>query len=124
MNKHTILLITSRPDQLQELVEEIRRDPEAGLMVAVSAQDALTIVGQRGPALVVVDDRVGDMTGLELVRHLIQANAFVHTAVLSDATEEDFHRDSEGLGVLTRLPLQPGKEDARRLLERLRRVLG
>jgi hypothetical protein len=51
-------------------------------------------------------------------------NAMVNTAVISPLAEADFHEVSEGLGVLGRLPEEPGESDAYDLLGKLKRVLG
>jgi len=44
--------------------------------------------------------------------------------VVTPLSEEEFHEASEGLGVLGRLPVEPGASDAAELLRRLRTVLG
>jgi DNA-binding response OmpR family regulator len=123
MQQQTILLITSRPGQLQDLAGEIGDDPAARLLTVTTLRDAEAAAKSASPVLAIVDERVGDATGLDVVRHLIGIDAFIHTAVLSDADEEEFHRLSEGLGILSRLPLQPERKEVRRLLETLRRLL-
>jgi ActR/RegA family two-component response regulator len=123
MGQQNILLVTSRREQLSELAEELRKDPGVNLLVAASLQEALDMLRHWVPVMAIVDERVGGAAGLDLIRRFIEINAFVHSAVLSDTADETFHQQSEGLGILARLPLQPGEEDARRLLDDLRRVL-
>jgi DNA-binding response OmpR family regulator len=123
MQQQTILLITSRPGQLQDLAGEIGDDPAARLLTVTTLREAEEAAKSASPVLAIVDERVGDATCLDVVRHLIGINAFIHTAVLSDADEEEFHRLSEGLGILSRLSLQPERKEVRRLLETLRRLL-
>jgi len=41
-------------------------------------------------------------------------------ASVSSLSPEDFHEASEGLGLMAQLPIQPGKEHAEELLQRLR----
>lgn len=122
MSTENILLITSRADQLHDFAEEVRNASGTRLILASSRRDALDTLGRDAVVLAIVDDRVGKETGLEIVRHLIQVNAFIQTAVLSAEDDATFHEVSEGLGVLVRLPMQPDAEDARRLLDRLRQV--
>ncbi len=76
------------------------------------------------PHLVVVDSDLPDTDPLGLVQKLLMVNAMVNTAVISPLAEEQFHEASEGLGVLSRLPVEPGHSDAADLLHKLRRVLG
>jgi hypothetical protein len=59
--------------------------------------------------LVIVDQQVGPVSGLDVIRQLLGVNAFVHTAVLSDMDDAAFHEQCEGLGVLCRLPTTPGR---------------
>ena len=74
--------------------------------------------------LVIIDSGLPDTTPYDLVQKLLTVNAMVNTAVVSPLSEEEFHEATEGLGILVRLPLQPGKDEAANLLRRLRRVLG
>ena len=122
MQPQTILLITSRPGQLHHLAQAIGNDPASNLMIVSSLQEAVAAFENESPVLAVVDHRVGDDTGLDVIRRLINVNAFVHTAILSDCDEDEFHRTSEGLGILTRLPLQPEPTDVQRLFSALRRL--
>jgi DNA-binding response OmpR family regulator len=123
MPQQNILLVTSRLEQLSELAKGLRKEPDVNLLIAVTVQEALDMLRQRVPVLAIVDEQTEGITGLDLIRRFIEVDAFVHTAALSDITEEAFHQASEGLGVLARLPLRPGGEDARRLLHKLRCVL-
>ena len=51
-------------------------------------------------------------------------NAMVNTAVVTAMDEEEFHEASEGLGVLSSLPQEPGADAAKGLLDRLASVAG
>ena len=61
----------------------------------------------------IVDSGVTDTDPLDLVREIISANAMVNTAVVSALPDQEFHNTGEGLGILCRLPLEPGKKEAR-----------
>ena len=74
------------------------------------------------PVLAIVDQEVGGSSGLNIVQHLLAVNAFIYTAVLTDMDEAHFHERSEGLGILSGLPLDPGQKDALDLLEKLRQM--
>lgn len=116
-----IVLVTSRQgDAFSPFCEALAETPEDRVEMLHAAADALDAVRHDPPHLVIVDDPVGEMSALSLVRQLLEFNAFVNTAVLSDMDEDAFHEQSEGLGVLCRLPSAPGPEDAKTL----RRLLG
>ena len=69
--------------------------------------------------LVVVNENIGDMTGIEFMKKLLPINPMINSAAVSPLSPEEFHEASEGLGVLMQLPVSPGKLDAENLLQRL-----
>jgi len=117
-------LVSSDPSQKQSFAEELGKQSRLPLVTAPSAEEALAVLREHHIILAVVDDRIGAQSGLDLIRHLIRIDAFMYTAVFSDAAEEDFHERSEGLGILAKLPLAPGSEDARRLWKTMKQIAG
>ena len=118
-----ILVVTAREDQLRSLCRMLEEEPGCQVDVAVTAADAMEALSRMAPQLVIVDQQVGPVSSLDLVRQLLGVNAFVHTAVLSDMDEVTFHERAEGLGVLCRLPTTPGRQDAGTVLELLKQVM-
>jgi DNA-binding response OmpR family regulator len=119
-----IILATARPEALPAFVEALSSDTEVNLKRFHSGTEALAAVRAACPHLVVVDSDLPDTDPLGLVQKLLMINAMVNTAVISPLAEEEFHENSEGLGVLCRLPVEPGSGDAANLLRKLRKVLG
>jgi DNA-binding response OmpR family regulator len=119
-----IILATARPEALQAFAEALASDQEVHLQQAPSGLETLRAVRTSAPHLVVIDTVLPDTEPLGLVQQLLQVNAMVNIAVLSPLSEAEFHEESEGLGVLGRLPTAPGSRDAAELLEKLRRILG
>lgn len=118
-----ILLVTVQPEIFHSFAEELSSDPEVRLDQVTSGAEALGIVRSRSPHLVIVDSEVADTDPLGLVREIIGANAMVNTAVVSALSDGDFHDSGEGLGILCRLPLEPGNKEARELLQKLQAVV-
>ena len=118
-----ILIISERQEKLADFTKALEKDREVDLLTATAVEDAINMAEYHAPALIVVDEQVGDLSGVDLVRRLIGVNAFLNTAVLSASTDEDFHLRSEGLGILARLPIHPGDKDALRMLELLRSLM-
>jgi hypothetical protein len=118
-----ILLVTTRPSHMLPFSRELRDASHMQLVVAGSVDEAIEAAKRYPIVMAVVDDLICKHGGLDLIKHLIQIDAFMHTAVLSDADEEAFHDRSEGLGVLAMLSLMPGQKDARRLWESLRSMI-
>ena len=119
-----IILATARPEGMAAFVEALSSDTGVHLKRVYSGTEALAAVRAACPHLVVVDSDLPDIDPLGLVQKLLMVNAMINTAVISPLTEEEFHEASEGLGVLSRLPVEPGPSDAAVLLHKLRRVLG
>jgi hypothetical protein len=119
-----IILATARPESLQAFVDVLMSDKEVHLKQIQSGAAALWEVGASTPHLVIIDSDLADTAPLSLVQKLVMVNAMVNTAVISNLSEADFHEESEGLGVLARLPEIPGAGDAADLLRKLRQILG
>ena len=119
-----VLFVTARQHTVQSFVEGLASDPEVQLEQVGSEVEALNVVRSDAPHLAIVDSELMDTEPLSLVRSLLLVNAMVNTAVVSPLSDQEFHEASEGLGILVRLPLIPGKSDAAELLHKLRQVLG
>ena len=89
---------------------------EKGLNIALETASEAAI------DLVVTDEMLGDMSGLEFAGRLISVNPMINCASVSGLSPENFHDAGEGLGLMAQLPVQPGKEDANKLLRRLRQL--
>lgn len=119
-----ILLVTARRERIQSFAEGLSSNPDVCLDETAAGAQALNIVRTECPHLVIVDSVSADTDSLDLVRQMISVNAMVNTAVVSPLSDADFHDKSEGLGILCRLPPEPGGNDSKALLQKLREVLG
>jgi len=119
-----IVLATDRVEAIQAFVEALSSNPEVRLQHVTSGAEVLEAGRVSAPHLVIIDRGLADHEPLELVQKLLMVNAMLNTAVVSPLSEAEFHKASEGLGVLARLPGEPGETDAADLLGKLRMVLG
>jgi CheY-like chemotaxis protein len=119
-----IIFATTRLPALHTFATALSSDPGVSCDYVDSGTKALEMVRSATPNLVIIDSDLSDMPPLDLVRKLLMVNAMVNTAVISPLPEAEFHEASEGLGVLVRLPLEPGARNAATLLSQLRTVLG
>ncbi len=119
-----IVLATARPQALEAFVTALSSNPEVHVHPMDSGAAALEATRTAAPQLVIIDQGLADAKPLELVQKLLMVNAMVNTAVVSPLSEEEFHEASEGLGVLARLPENPGAPEAGALLHKLQTVLG
>jgi DNA-binding response OmpR family regulator len=119
-----ILLATTRPERFRSFAEALSSDPQVHMDQVGSGADAVSGVRTASPHLVIIDHELPDIKPLSLVTELLMVNAMVSTAMVSPLSEQEFHEAAEGLGILARLPLDPGRSDAVDLLQKLREVLG
>jgi len=117
-----ILLISSERDSFLDMAAALE---ENGLHTAwaESGNTALSMVVDKAFDLVITDETLEDMTGLEFAEKLISVNAMLNCAAVSSLSSEDFHEASEGMGILMQLPPEPGKDAAEKLLEHLKKIL-
>jgi CheY-like chemotaxis protein len=119
-----LVLTTARPEAMQAFAAALASDPAVNLQFVISGAEALEVARTTAPLLVIIDADLPDMGPLDLVQKLLIVNAMVNTAVVSPLSDEEFHEASEGLGILGRLPHDPGMRDAGEMLHKLRTVLG
>jgi DNA-binding NtrC family response regulator len=87
-----------------------------------TGSQALCAVSEKVFDLLVADENLGDMTGLELIESVIAKQPMLNCVAVSSLSPSDFHEASEGLGVLMQLPVEPGKKEADQLLEHLSKI--
>jgi len=114
-----ILLVTSERDPFSEFAAVLKQKDDVELSRAATGQEALEAISDNPVDLVVVNENIGDMMGIEFMKKLLQTNPMINSAAVSPLAPEEFHEASEGLGVLMQLPVSPGKLDAENLLRRL-----
>ena len=117
-----LLLATPYRKSLFELASVMEKYDDVELTWTESGKKALDMLSETSVDLVVADKELGDMTGLEFANKLLRVNPMINCAVLSQLPSDEFHEASEGLGVFAQLPLRPAKEDAEKLLKRLKNL--
>ena len=119
-----LLLVSPDKYSLSGLASALIEHGDVDLSWAESGEKALDIASDTAIDLVVTDESLGDMTGLEFAGRLLSVNPMINCASVSRLSTESFHEVSEGLGLIAQLPVQPGKEDAHKLLQHLRYLRG
>jgi len=114
-----ILLLTSERAMFSKFAAVLNKKDDVELSLVESGQNAIKMLKNTPSDLVVVDENLDDMTGIEFMKKLLQTNPMITCAAVCRLSPEEFHEASEGLGVLMQLPASPGKMDAENLLQRL-----
>ena len=117
-----LLLVSPDEDSLSGLASALMEYGDVDLSWAESGETSLDIVSDTAIDLVVTDERLGDMTGLEFAGRLLSVNPMINCASVSSLSHEKFHEISEGMGLMAQLPVKPDKEDAEKLLQRLKDI--
>lgn len=118
-----VMLVSVAPSCLAELQGELEAQG-AVIRWARSGREVLDTVGDPPVDLMVADDELGDMSGLQLIRQLVVAHPLINCALVSALAPEAFHAASEGLGILMQLPPAPSAIDTQRLMARLGQITG
>ncbi|MFO8113326.1 MAG: response regulator [Desulfosalsimonadaceae bacterium] len=116
------LLVRSEKGGFPNL-EAVMVNNDAEISRAESGSDALSKITDQFYHLIVVDEKLPDVTGLELAEKLILKNPMSNVALVSSLSQEDFHEASEGLGLLMQLSPQPDSTEAEILLKHLKSIL-
>lgn len=120
----TIVFIAKDFSRFGPLVYRLRRERHVELIPVVTGAAGLGQLRGKPIDLVIVDEQLEDMSGIEFVRRLITVNPLANTAIVGALTEENFHEATEGMGVLMQLPRQPTEQDAETLLALLAKISG
>ena len=117
-----ILLVTSEREPFSEFARVLKQKDDIELTWTETGQEALDAISDNPVDLVIVNENIGDMTGIEFMKKLLPINPMINSAAVSPLSPEEFHEASEGLGVLVQLPVDPGKFEAEDLLKRLKKL--
>ena len=90
---------------------------------AEGCEDVFSKIKETKFDLLVVDEMLSDIMGLKCVEKIVLENPFLNTAAISSLSPEEFHEESEGLGVLMQIPVNPVAEDGEKLLDYLNNIL-
>ena len=107
-----ILLAGDDKDALSGLKSGFEQCEKVRLYQAGSCEAAFQLILDHTVDLVIVDEAIGDITGVGFAEKLVSVSPMTHCAVVSSLSENEFHEASEGLGVLMQLPPRPEEKEA------------
>ena len=119
-----ILLVSRDKNIFEDLISALKGYEDIESELSESGEKALAIVSGKAVDLVIADEDLGDMTGLELVRRILKINFMINFAVVSSLAHDEFHEASEGLGIMLQLPKRPDEKDAKELVKTLKLIKG
>ncbi|MDP2874927.1 MAG: hotdog domain-containing protein [Holophaga sp.] len=116
-----VAMITVRENQLAAFRDELERR-SARVESFADGWSFLQAARSRTWELVIVDGL--SLAFPDLIEKLLEINASINTAVITDLAHQAFHDAGEGLGILCCLPAKPGAAEVEPLLEKLQAVGG
>ena len=96
---------------------------DAIIQYLVSGEKVLAALSAEVFDLLVADENLEDMRGIELIKSVTAKHPLLNCALVSSLPPKDFHEATEGLGILMQLPPQPGIDAANQLLTHLNKIL-
>lgn len=89
-----------------------------------SGTSAFKILRNKTIDLVILEESLPDMTGMQFIDRLVSLAPMTGTAIMSALTHEQFHETYEGYGVMMQLSMDPEREEITQLLERFHHIAG
>jgi two-component SAPR family response regulator len=119
-----LLLVSNNIESLSDFSSTLEENGKNEILSTKTCDAALKLIKDNAIDLVITDEEIGDMSGLEFAKRLISSSPMTNCVAVSSLSEKDFHEASEGLGLMDHLPANPGRSDAEILLNTLRRIKG
>jgi len=117
-----LLLVSSDKNALSDFASALTKHGDVELSWAESGETALQRASTTSLDLIITDEMLADMTGLEFAGKLLTVNPMINCASVSSLSPEKFHEVSEGMGLMSQLPPKPDKTQAEDLLQRLKHI--
>ena len=94
------LLIVDDESDIREFARNFFRKRKIDVFVASGGRQALDLIAAESPDLVLLDVRMEEMTGVEVLRELRQINTSVKVIMVSGVEDEETIKEANNLGVL------------------------
>jgi DNA-binding response OmpR family regulator len=112
-----ILLVSKGSASLAGLADELIKRKEFDVMQVKSGEEALSLVRENRADVVIAAEVLSDGLALPFVQELMRKHPLINCAMISSLPPEDFHELTEGLGLFMQLPINPGAEEADKMVQ-------
>lgn len=116
------IVVAGEEKRFSTLLNILEKHKEFGIQIARTGQDILDLMDRTTIELVIVDEEVDGTSGEQLVRQIVSKNPLVYCCLVSSLPHDDFHEQTEGLGVLMQLSPNPGSDEVFKMLDRLEKI--
>ena len=119
-----IFFVTGDPKEFDGFRKGLPSDWNTALGVSSTQDFGLNIVKNNKVDVVVVGAKLTDCESLDFVKALMKQSPLVNCAMVSDLDHHAFHEATEGYGLFMQLPVNPGAEDAVKMVELHQSITG
>jgi DNA-binding NtrC family response regulator len=110
---YKIIVVDDEPANLRVLERLFRRDYE--VITAESGEEALRLLGQHDAALLITDQRMPGMTGVELLKHTATIRPHMVRIILTGYTDVDTLVEAINSGLVYKYVTKPWNNEELRL---------
>ena len=118
-----ILIATPDKDSLLEFSTGFNKSNDVEFTWVMKCEEVIPKINQSKFDLLLVDEMLSDITGIECLNKVVLENPFLNTAAISSLSAKDYHEATEGLGVLMQIPVNSSAEDGEKLFDYLNNIL-
>jgi two-component system response regulator (stage 0 sporulation protein F) len=94
------LLIVDDESDIREFARNFFKKRKLEVFVASGGRQALEIIAKESPGLVLLDIRMEEMTGIEVLRELRQTNPSLKVLMVSGVEDPETIKEANSLGVI------------------------
>lgn len=118
----SILLVGKNPEPLANFADQLSRREGIAVSRADSGKAGWDILEKNKIDVIVTDEVLADGDSLPFIKDLTKRQPLINCAMVSSLSPEDFHEATEGLGVFMQLPVNPGAEEAVKMMQLLESI--
>lgn len=118
-----ILLVANEEPAITEMTMALADYHQVKLERSSSLDHVKRLLSENQYRLAIISEITDGMNSVDLAKLLVCVNPMVNFAVMSDLSSEEYEEAAEGLGLVTQLPTQPGREDIKTLMGKLLKIL-
>lgn len=122
---YKVVVVEDEPIILRSIVSKIERSNSAFRVVgtALNGADALAVIEQENPDLLITDIQMPWMNGLELIRRVRESHPDVLVVILSNYGDFSYAKEALSYGVKEYMIKTPSMEETVKVLAHMHRIL-
>src|SRR5665213_2068191 len=94
------LLIVDDESDIREFARNFFKKRKIDVFVSSGGRHALDLISKENPDLVLLDVRMEEMTGIEVLRELRKVNPSIKVIMVSGVEDEETIKEAKALGVI------------------------